>query len=129
MAADLEELRRRIDATPVNHRGRRKYAAALRGDIVAYLKAGIAEGRSHAAMAKELSIHQATFSEWIEPRKNRAKKSGTKKNALARVKVATVSAHPSHTPRSTELTLALRGGHRVEGLTVESLATLIRALG
>ena len=129
MAPDLEELRRRIDATPVNHRGRRKYTAALRSDIVAYLKAGIAEGRSQAAMAKELSIHQATFSEWLEPRKGRAKKSGSKKNAIARVEVATVSEHPSPTPHSTELTLALRGGHRVEGLTVEGLATLLRALG
>ena len=128
MAPDLEELRRRIDAIPVNHRGRRKYTASLRHDIVAYLKVGMAKGRSQASMAKELTIHQATLSEWLERGKSKAKKSTTSNNALARVEVATVSAPPRGS-RSTELILALRGGHRVEGLTVESLADLLKALG
>jgi len=129
MAPDLEELRRRIDAIPVNHRGRRKYTASLRHDIVAYLKVGMAKGRSQASMAKELTIHQATLSEWLERGKSKAKKSTTSNNALARVEVATVSAPPPPALRSTELILALRGGHRVEGLTVESLADLLKALG
>lgn len=128
MAPELEELRRRIDAIPVNHRGRRKYTASLRHDIVAYLKVGMAKGRSQASMAKELTIHQATLSEWLERGKSKAKKSTTSNNALARVEVATVSAPPRGS-RSTELILALHGGHRVEGLTVESLADLLKALG
>ncbi len=128
MAPELEELRRRIDAIPVNHRGRRKYTASLRHDIVAYLKVGMAKGRSQASMAKELTIHQATLSEWLERGKSKAKKSTTSNNALARVEVATVSAPPRGS-RSTELILALRGGHRVEGLTVGSLADLLKALG
>jgi len=126
MALELEELRRRIDATPVNHRGRRKYTAALRREVVAYLKAGIAEGRSQMSMSKELSIHQATFADWLEP--GRTKRPAKKAVALARVKVVK---EPTHrlAPSDPALVLVVRGGHRVENLTVETLASVLKALG
>ena len=128
MPLELEELRRRIDATPVNHRGRRKYTAALRHEVVAYLKAGIAKGRSQTSMAKELSIHQATFADWLEP--GRTSKSATAKRIVARVEMVPEPGKPMpSTNTERDLVLLIRGGHRVEHLTVESLASVLKALG
>ena len=112
------ELARRVGA---GTRGR--FTDALRVEVLAVLLARKAEGASQDAVAEELGISGWTLSRW----KQQAARTGT--GAAFRPVRVVAAARPPGSPGSPgALTVHGPAGLRVEGLTVEWVAALVRAL-
>jgi len=106
----LAKLRADIAALETTGRGRR-YPAALRGRVVAYITG---HGQSIAAASRALSIPEVTLNRWC--------RQAPARKPMRRVVVAA----PAHS--AGQLTFTSRDGHRVEGLDVSGVAQLIRLL-
>ena len=80
-----------------------------------------AAGASLSAVAEELGVASETVRRW-------SARSAPATAATALVPVEIVANEPTPTTRSRSLTVVAPGGYRVEGLTVEEAATLLRVL-
>ena len=118
----LEKLRSRIDDVPHNADGRRRYTAPLKRDLIAYARARQAEGWIQRRIAEALGVSKATVCCWIG---KRGKRSAAAKTKVARIKPVAVTLPVR---RSSSPSLVLASGHRVEGLSVAELITLVKAL-
>src|SRR5690606_29291628 len=118
----IEELRNRIEARPKTAAGRRVYTAALKREVVAFVNSARAKGCSQKQAADALGLNKATICGWV--REGRPKPRAKTKEKSSPVKAVRVQA-PT---QERGMTLELAGGHRVEGLVVEQLAELIKAL-
>jgi transposase len=97
---------------------RNRYTAELRELARSYWKKRKAEGATLAAAAKELGIHAKSLHQWSKGR-------GRARQFHPVELIAEEQAGPR---RGSSLVLHGPGGVRVEGLTVESLAALLRRL-
>ena len=103
-------LRRALDAHGPG-RGKR-YEGALKSEVVTYAFAQHAEGQSWATIATELGVRVGTVRGWCgdeEPR------------AMRPVEIVAE-------PKARSLTVVSASGARVEGLTLDEAAALLRAL-
>ncbi len=76
MACTKEELKQRIEATPVNSNGRAMYSPELQRDAVEYSRAQqVATGGSVGAIATELGLNGWTLQRWHQ-NERRAQRSG-----------------------------------------------------
>lgn len=111
------EARRLREAIEAQERGRgKRYDPALRARIVAFAEKRRAEGRSWMAIATELGIAFETVRRWCGGRGART--------ALALRPVEVIAE-----PLSTPLSVTSRAGLRVEGVTLDDVIVLVRALG
>jgi predicted transcriptional regulator len=95
-------------------RGKR-YGAALKRRVIAFAEAERKSGRSWSEISKELGIAFETVRRWCMPTR-----------AVGRMRVVHVVAEPS---AKREVTVLAPSGHRVEGLSLDEAAALLRALG
>ena len=118
----LSRLRARIHATPMNARGRRRYSKRLRDDIRAYVADRRAQGASLSQPSGELGINSATLSNWASAEKDKAQPTKL-------VKAVELEVQSASTVGTKNLpTLELREGHRIEGLDIDQLVRLVKAL-
>ena len=121
----LENLRRRINDTPTNSDGRRRYTALLKRDLVAFAREQQKAGWTQRQIAEALDISKATVCCWVGNKGTGAKKKrkSVKASPLKVVKVQAVKATSVSSP-----TLLLASGHRVEGLSFAQLLRLAKEL-
>ena len=119
----LEKLRSRIDDVPHNADGRRRYTAPLKRDLIAYARARQAEGWMQRQIANALGVSKATLCCWVGKGEKRAAASA--KSKASRIKSVVVT---SPTSRPSSPVLVLASGHRIEGLSVQQLITMVKAL-
>ena len=121
----LENLRRRINDTPANSDGRRRYTAPLKRDLVAFARERQKAGWTQRQIAEALDISKATVCCWVGNKRTGAKKKrkAVKAWPLKVVKVQALNATPESSP-----TLLLASGHRDEGLSFDQLVQLVKEL-
>ncbi len=115
MDQTLTTLRRRIKKTKADARGHRRYEEGLRIAVVEYALDRGEDGDSLAAVARELGLTQRTLWGWVQ--RNR-------ESVIRPVELVDESLDPAPSTRS----LVLPGGSRIEGLSLEDIVALVRAL-
>jgi len=111
-----KDLRRALSA---RERGQgRKLPAPVRAEAAAWADRQRAAGATMSAVARELGVADETVRRW-------GSRSGRATRATALVPVEIITDEPA---RSRTLTVIAPGGYRVEGLTVEEAAMLLRVL-
>lgn len=115
MKYDVRKLRRRVHALGPRHRGAR-IPPALRAAIAAYTRDERAAGASCGAMAERLGVSSESVRRWVGTRPGRDGMGG----GLVPVHVVAEAGRP--------LTVRSPTGYRVEGLSVEETAELLRRL-
>lgn len=125
------------------------HTADERARIIAAVRAGLENGISVKQSARRLGITQAAFYRWVRleakadaPGKERGRATKAVRRRRANVEpeavserrlsfamraVAVVPDLPAQ-PSAAPLSLVAPGGYRIEGLSVESAAALLRAL-
>ena len=140
---ELRQLRRRIESTPANRRGRRQYDEALRNDVVNYAASRHALGLSYTQIAESLKLPSATLLHWRQrarsQRKARKRPVGFRPVALRKDGPRMSQEPGSNTPSArsgsrAEATVSrpvvvLPGGVRIEGVAIGELAALVRSMG
>jgi transposase-like protein len=96
---------------------RRRYARALKARIVDVAQARRAQGATWTQLAEQLGVSLETLRRWCAM---------TSTKGPARMRRVRVVAHPA---ASSVVSLVSASGHRVEGLTLEQVVVLLRALG
>lgn len=122
MVIKLEELRERLDAAPRISGGHRRYSAQLKAQAIEYVNTQGQAGVSMSRIAQELGVAMQTFGHWQKP----SKKSKCATRVLEPVVVLAAKKAPAQTPST--LSLQLSSGHRVEGLSLTDVVTLLRAM-
>lgn len=120
MKTRSDRLRREIAAIQARESFRtRRYPISLRRAVVHYVHEQRSVGRRPHRVALELGVRQQTLAHWL--------RSATP--SIRPVTIATTESLPTITPMlPSGPVLVLASGHRVEGLDVEQLVTLVRAL-
>ena len=120
----LESLRRRINDTPASSDGRRRYAAPLKRELVAFARERQKAGWTQRQIAEALDISKATVCCWVGKKgKGKAKHKPAKPSPLKMVKVQATKPTPMSSP-----SLLLASGHRIEGLSFDQLIELAKEL-
>jgi len=109
----LQTLRQRIDSTSRNGRGRRRFSAELRREVVAATVAEVSQGIPLRVVAGKLGIGDSLLSRWVA--------AGGQPPAPRGLRAVEVVDEPR------TFTLMGPGGFRVDGLSAEDLATLMLA--
>lgn len=95
------------------------YRAELRDDIAELARAWARRGKPRSELARRLGIHHDTLNYWLQSQS---------RNARMRP-VRVVGTEPaSAAPPAVTRSLLLPSGARVEGVTLDELITLARAL-
>ena len=98
---------------------RRQYTADVKRRVLAYRERRLADGASEATACKELGLDQSTVVQWRSGRRTQKRRSG-RGDIVRPVEVAA--------PRTGQLVLVLPGDARVEGLSLEQVVQLAKAL-
>lgn len=115
MEQQLEALRRRIKKTSRNARGHRRYDGQLRVEIMEYVLRRESDGCCQAEVARELGLTQRTVWGWAQR---------TQQGLIKPVEIVDDERGSSSGGR----TLVLPGGARIEGLSLDDVLALVRAL-
>ena len=115
MTHDVRTLRRQVHALGPRHRGAR-VPPALRAAIAAYARDERAGGASCGAIAARLGVSAESIRRWVRTRLARDGMAG----GLVPVHVVSEAART--------LTVWSPSGYRVEGLSIEETAELLRRL-
>ena len=115
MKHDVSALRRRVHALGPRHRGAR-VPPALRAAIAAYAREERGGGASCGAIAERLGVSAESIRRWVRTRLARDGMAG----GLVPVHVVAEAVRP--------LTVWSPSGYRVEGLSIEETAELLRRL-
>jgi len=115
MKHDVRTLRRRVHALGPRHRGAR-VPAALRAAIAAYAGDERARGTSCGAIAERLGVSAESIRRWVGTRPAHDGMAG----GLVPVHVVAEAVR--------SLTVRSPTGYRVEGLSIEETAALLRRL-
>lgn len=119
MGGEVEELRRKLESLPRMGK-RRIYTAALKKRVLEMVEGMVAKGMKSSSACEALGIHQGTVSDWRKGGRER-RSTPKKRGRVKPVEIATPS-------MASELVMVLPGGARVEGLNVDQLIELTRAL-
>ena len=115
MDQQLEALRRRIKRTTRNARGHRQYDEQLRVEIVEYVLRRGDDGCCQAEAARELGLTQRTVWGWVQQAQQGL--------------IKPVELVDDDRPVTSEgRTLVLPGGSKIEGLSIDDVLALVRAL-
>jgi transposase-like protein len=133
MEKELEQFRQEVERLREGRkRGGMPYPEAMRAFAVRYVSQSLEAGGSLAQAATALGVSEPTLQAWRKgkPAAHRRAKAGTEGQALVPVVVseAKKSGRPVE-PQAGGLTVVAPGGFRVEGLSVEAAAALLRKLG
>ena len=115
MKHQLEALRRKIGRTQRDARGHRRYDERLRVEIVEYVLRREDDGCSLSEAARELDLTQRTVWGWVRR---------ARQDVMRPVEL--VDDQPMDP--SDGRTLVLPGGSRIEGLSIDDVLALVRAL-
>ena len=118
-----EERKRIREAIAARPDQRQRLSADLRARAAAYACRRKAEGRTASVIAEELGVSQPTVGRWLEQGSGTAivVARSSRPRALREVVVE---------PRcGAALSVVSPSGYRVEGVSLEEAATLLRALG
>lgn len=115
MKGELSQLRRRVEALGRRHRGAR-IPSSLRTAIAAYAADGRAAGASCRGIAERLGVSAESIRRWTVP--TRVRPGGSE---LVPVRVVAEAA-------AGRLTISSPAGYRVEGLSIDEAAELLRRL-
>ena len=115
MDHQLKALKRRIGRTECDARGHRRFDEQLRLEIVEYVLRREDDGCSLSEAARDLGITQRTVWGWVRR---------ARQDVLRPVEV--VDEEPVE--MSGGRALVLPGGSRIEGLSIEDVLALVRAL-
>jgi hypothetical protein len=126
---ELKKLRRRVAQERAEGRGTvgKRYTAALRRDVSAYLCAARAKGVSPNRLGPALGLSLPTAYQWSS-----AGKPASKAKAFRRMIVVAQPNDRSGSPATTsgnQIVVTGPGGLHVAGLGVAELAELLRRLG
>jgi transposase-like protein len=123
MDKTISKLRERIEQSRKSKGGHRMYRAELRDDIVKLALAWTSRGKPLSELGRRLEIHRDTLKYWLQSQSRDAQR-----NARMRP-VRVVETEPaSAAPPTVTRSLLLPSGARVEGVTMDELITLARAL-
>ena len=122
MDKKISELRERIEQTTRTKAGRKWYGADLRDDIVALERVWTRSGKSRAELARRLGMAPYTLTDWVHSRAAQ-----TPARACVRP-VRVLEPEPRSAAPTGTRSLLLGSGARIEGLTLDELITLARAL-
>ena len=133
MEKELEQFRQEVERLRAGRqRGSLPYPEVLRAFAVRYVGHALETGGTFAGAAKALGVSEPTLQAWRKgkPAAHRRAPSGGQEQALVPVRVS----EPTHAGRSAitqagTLTVVAPGGFRVEGLSLEAAAQLLRKLG
>ena len=109
------ELRRRIETRPGGRRG--GFRGSLREDVLAYVRARLAERSSQTMIASELGVTQTSVSRW-----SRAMRS----SALVAVQIVDA---PRAASTASSISIVSPRGLRVEGLDLDAVCALLTRFG
>lgn len=119
MDGELEDIRERLAQLP--KRGtKRQYTADVKPRVIEYVVRTIDDGGTEAAACAAVGIHQATVTEWRKGPRQRSK-SKRRRNCVRPVELAAAQSESG-------LALVLPGGARVEGLNLEQVVEVAKAL-
>jgi len=119
MDKKISRLRSRIEATKKNAAGRRVFDERVRAAVVELTREWAQAGKPRVELGRRLGLRESTISWWLKRDSKRRK---------ATPKVMPVEIVEDAGP-SSALMIVLPGGARVEGLTVDDVAELVRKLG
>ncbi|MFP2924563.1 hypothetical protein ACLESO_04980 [Pyxidicoccus sp. 3LG] len=133
MEKELEQFRQEVERLRAGRqRGSLPYPEALRAFAVRYLAHALETGGTLAGTAKALGVSEPTLQAWRkgQPAAHRRAQAPAQKHALVPVVVAAPKkpGRPAEGQAGT-LTVVAPGGFRVEGLSLEAAAQLLRRLG
>jgi len=119
----LEEVLAAL-GVPTNGEGPRQFTAAGRLSAARYARGRVGSGATVETVAAELKLKKWTLLKWMQ-REGRGELAEAAEQKPGFMRVRVKRSEPS------AAALVLHGGHgvRVEGLTLESLATLLERLG
>ena len=109
MEKKLEEFRKASERARAAG-GRARYSQEMRSFAIGFAKERIGRGGTISSSAKELQVAEATLNRWL-------KNSGSFKE---------VHIQP---PMGNAVTIVTPSGYRLEGLDIESAASILRAIG
>ena len=119
----ISELRERIEQSSKTKAGRRAYRAELRDDIAELALAWTSDGNTWSELARRLGISRETLKCWMRSRTGDARGN----TRMRPVRVLDAETAPAG-PRAVTRSLLLPSGGRIEGLTMDEIITLARAL-
>lgn len=123
LRATVEELRQRSAPKAT------RFSAAFREQVIALAKEGRAAGTPLVRTASEIGLHVRTISRWLRGSSSTAGSTAPKRH-FRRVTVASAGgekAVPS-VPAPTAALVVIVGGLRIEGLDLDGVVRLVRAL-
>jgi len=135
MDKPISELRKRIEQATADQGGRKVFPAGLRDDVVALALAWMSRGKSRAELARRLGMNGGTLAYWMERHAPAARPEtrvrpvrvlGAERASVRPVRV--LDAEVASAPPATVPSIVLPSGARIEGLTMDQLLTLARAL-
>ena len=112
---DVEELKRRLGRVERNAAGKRQFDDELRQKVIAYVRARVATGVSQTQATKELGLEQRTVWGWMR----------AKSRALVR-KVEVIEPRVAEALPERTFEVRFPSGARIDGLTLDDVATLLR---
>lgn len=138
MEKELEQFRQEVERLRAGRqRGSLPYPEVLRAFAVRYLAHALETGGTFAGAAKALGVSEPTLQAWRKgkPAAHRRDKSGAQGQELVPVVVSEAKkpgrpamGQPA-AAQAGPLTVVAPGGFRVEGLSLEAAAQLLRKLG
>lgn len=113
---------------PATSKPRKIYTAAERDQLVAEVKRLHAAGQTVKEVCRAVGIGEKTFRVWRAQRRALPAMRPVEVTAVVPVASEALSLAPPQPTAPATLNLLAPGGYRVEGLSVESAAQLLRAL-
>jgi len=133
MEKELEQFRQEVERLRAGRqRGSLPYPDALRAFAVRYLGHALEMGGTLAGTAKALGVSEPTLQAWRkgQPAAHRRAQAPGERPALVPVVVTTPKKPERRAAvQAGRLTVVAPGGFRVEGLSLETAAQLLRRLG
>lgn len=119
-----DQARRFQEAALLHNQGRSgrgiRYSEGLHKEAVAYTRRRQEQGHRLTDIARDLGIKPVTLARWLK------KSQGT---SLRPVEIVASPRPAEISPAATGATMILPNGIRIEGLGLESLASLLRQIG
>ena len=133
MEKELEQFRQEVERLRAGRkRGSLPYPEVLRAFAVRYVAHAQEAGGTFAGAAKALGVSEPTLHAWRKgrPAAHRREKAASEGRALVPVVVSEPRkpGRPPGVPVAGTLTVVCPGGFRVEGLSLEAAAQLLRRL-
>jgi transposase-like protein len=134
MEKELEQFRQEVERLRAGRqRGGLPYPETLRAFAVRYVAQALETGGTFAGAAKALGVSEPTLQAWRKGRPAAHRRAKVAAPGRALVPVVVTEPKKPEVPQTVSvagsLTVVVPGGFRVEGLSLEAAAQLLRRLG